>query len=328
MRVLAYVVTIVVCTFLTVGAFLGLVLLGDGEPMWAFAVGAAGLTFALYGPLLLGSLAAWWRLRGGSDAGRHYRLWRIGATVGTVLGCVLVVVGGLASQVPVWFLTVVVVVSVALLLVAVPVGSWVRERADANGPRESDAWSPDTKQETRRVVRQAAITFGIAVVVTAVVGVFVTALDDDAADARLVLVLSPFPFLAAGAVCMLSSLRLNRRIREVTGKDFGRLRAVTRVVLKGKDDELDEGDRLAAARYAVLAPPLIGTQIGFIALLYTGLALQFFGQTLFGSLSSVLPIAMLGVMVVALAVVIPQSLIRARRARAYAAAHQDLLAVD
>lgn len=328
MRVVAFVMMVVVFTILTLLGLVGFVLLSDtSEPVW-LALSAAGLALALYGPLVLGSLAAWYRLRSSSDSGRHYRQWRAGATAGTMLGVALVLAGGIASGVPVWLLAVIPAVSIVLLLIAVPVGDKVRRSADAAGPRESDAWTADTSAETRRVVRVSVLTFAIALAVSVVGWLVLSSIIDEPADPTSALALSPLPFLAAGFACTLLSIRLSRRARAVTGHDFGRLRTIVRVVLKGADDELDEEGMVSAARYAALAPAFLGTQLGFFILLYTGLIMQFTAQMVIGSLSRALPAVMLAVMVVVLGVIIPMFLVRIRRARTYAADHHELLTVD
>ncbi|WP_144016683.1 hypothetical protein [Beutenbergia cavernae] len=322
---MAFVLTVVGLTVLTGLAGLGMVVQADRtDPLW-LSVSGAGVALAFSGPVVLGSLAAWWQLRGSSDSGRYYRLWRNVATAGTVLGAALVVVAGLAMGVPIWLLLVIAVVALGLLIVAVPVGDRVRRSADAKG-RVTDAFAPDTSDDTRRVIRRTALTFAITLVVVAAAWIPLTVMTgEEPNDLRLAMALSGFPFIAASLACSLSALRLNRRVREVTGQDFGRLRAIARVVLKGKDDELDELGQIAAARYAALAPATLGTQLGSVALLYVGLALNITSQALGGVIPSTIPLVMLAVLAIALAVVIPLQLRNIRRARNYAAEHRDLL---
>lgn len=325
MRVVAFVLTVVGVTALTVLAMLGMVRLSQpGDTTWLPLAGA-GVALALYGPLLLGTLAAWWELRESSDSGRHYRLWRNVAASATLLGMALVVAGGLLSGAPWWLLAAVAVAAALLLLVAVPVGTRVRLSADASGPRASDAFRADTAVDSRRTVLRTALTFAVTLVVAAGAWIALAVTRDEPVDLRVGLLFMAFPFVISSVVCLLSAQRLNRRVREVTGRDFGRLRALTRVVLKGADDPLDEEGRIAAVRYAALAPALLVTQIGGQLLLFVGLALQITSQALGGWVPRTLAVVGLGVMAVLLAVVIPMTVIRARRARAYASRHRELL---
>lgn len=263
MRVIAAIVTVVGSTTLMVLGILGIVRLAERTEPWMLLMCAAGVALALMGPMLLGSLAAWYDVRGGSDSGRHFKQWRIAVVIGTVLGAGLVLTGGIASSVPVWLLAVLLTVAVGLLLLAVPVGERVRRSADSNRPHEPEA-SADGSAETRQVVRRSALAFVITLAVSVVIWlVLASVVDEFGLDSRFALTLAPLPFMVAAIVCSLQSFRFARRTRELAGHDLGRLRTIARVVLKGADDELDHEGEVAAAKYATLVSSLLGTQLGF-----------------------------------------------------------------
>ncbi|TFC44044.1 MULTISPECIES: hypothetical protein [unclassified Cryobacterium] len=81
-------------------------------------------------------------------------------------------------------------------------------------------------------------------------------------------------FIAAALACILVTLPLNRRLRESVSRDLGRLRKMGKVVLRGKQLELDHDEQVAAAKYAVLISIVIPFQLAYITLLYAGLKIQ------------------------------------------------------
>ncbi|PJJ72802.1 hypothetical protein CLV46_2379 [Diaminobutyricimonas aerilata] len=325
MRVVAYVLTVLLVTAVMVGETVLLLLTSTHREPGTTGIAGAGLGVMVYGPLMLGSVAAWWRMRDASDAGRYYRLWLIWTAVASAVGAALVVVGGVLSGTAPWAVAIVIATGVVLLAVAVPLGDRVRRSADRHREPSAEHWTPTGPGAVVRVVRITAITFAAVLLVGVVGAAVLAATVDPDLFGDTVLLAVPLAFFGAGLACALAGLRVSKNLREAAAGDIGTLRKLMRVVLRGKPESLDDTEQVAAARYAAGIPIALGIQLAFLGLLYAGLVIQQVITLLGSDGGSPMQLAILVLLVLMLAVVVPLTVVRIRRARRYAREHADLL---
>jgi hypothetical protein len=326
MRTVLFVVTVILASLLSFGAALLAVVSFHGLPDGLrVAVTVAG-SFAVTGPLLLGSLAGYWDLRRARESRRPIRRWVVGVVAVQVISAVLVVIAAVVTGSPLWVPIVLVGGSAVLLALAVPIGSAFRRNERPAPPGAT--WVAVPPEEVSRAVRAVVITF-VATAVGSVTLVVVLGLSDprdgDGIVELLVIALQ-LTFTGTGLAAAIASRKFSMALRDLAGRDLDRVRRLSRVVLRGKDEILDQSDGRAAARYAATAPLALGFQVLYIVMLYIGIGTSLSRQ-LFerGSFGPGLPGAFLVLMVGVLVVVVPMTVRRIGRARAYAAAHADLL---
>lgn len=324
MRIVAFILSILLTTGLLLGGIVLLVLTGPPEGGVSLLLSALGLSFLVCGPLTVGSFRAYWDVEGSAASRTYYR--RLLVVVGgvSVLGAALVIVGtavgGGGPLVPVLCIA----GSVVLFAAAVLIGRALY-RYDRKHPRPTTEWVAIEPAAIRKRVVVAALTF----VGVMIIGIISLALLNGAVEGKLdlvVVVLYPVTFasLAAGLVCLLSTLGWSRRIRDVTDRDPARLRRVAQVVLRGKKHALDEHDQIAAAKYAAIVSVTMPFQTTYFLLLYVGVLMQQGFLWSHGDDHSV-ALFLLPLYVVLLVVFIPLQIVRSRRARRYARAHAVVL---
>ena len=327
MKTTAYILAVLVATFLLVGAISVVVFQVPGRSTGELILATLSVTPLIYGPLVLGSLTAYWNVRRSPESRRFLGRWLWSVLAIEALAVVGLVVFAVAAGAPVWIPVSFATVSAALTAAAVPLGRRLQQHDESRRPPEPP-WRTVGRDEVRRKVAVISAVFVTTLLVAAVVVVAVFAAVGEAPDDResavvIAILVAEFAFLAAAVTCLLVSLPLNRRLRASAGGDLGTLRVYSQAVLRGKSDGLDDEQRVGAAKYAVLIVPILLFQIGYLGLLYAALILQ---QIL--SLSSD-PDGPGGFILVSLVVVLvallPYQLVRARRARAYVARHALLL---
>lgn len=320
MRIAAFILTIVLATGILMGGVVLLVLQSDIEnPAWIFAMSLAIIPF-VYGPLTIGSFRAYWDVDGSDESRRYFRRV-VRFVIGLeIVAAVVTVVSAAASSngplIPVVFIgTGVVLTAVALL-----VGP-VAYRYDRAHPTPQREWAAIQPAEIRRKIMTIAITF-VGVLALGLVGlVVVNVLAPRALTvAQLLLFALSFACLAAGGVAILSTLKWNRRLRDVTDRDPARLRRIGRVVLRKKQEELDPRDVTAATRYAAVISITMSFQLAYLVLLYAGIVLQQI-NTMAEGLGGGFSIFLIALPVVVLAVILPLQVVRIRRARRYIREH-------
>ncbi|MEB0307422.1 hypothetical protein QN345_19205, partial [Cryobacterium sp. 10I1] len=112
--------------------------------------------------------------------------------------------------------------------------------------------------------------------------------------------------------------------RESVSRDLGRLRKMGKVVLRGKQLELDHDEQVAAAKYAVLISMVFPFQLAYITLLYIGLGIQQVQSLVLGT-GSDFSIGLIIALIVVLLAFFPLFGRRIYRARKYARDHAELL---
>jgi hypothetical protein len=317
--VLAYLVEVVILSIVVAGSIVLLLATAEGRDGLGALLVSSGVWLATHGPMLLGSIAAFWKVgRDASDGGRHLRGWVIGIVVTTVAGVALLIAAAALLRSAWWAVAIVVVVVAAFAFAAVPLGSLVR-RIAARFEQPEPEFRVDTRPDARRVL----VVTAVALAVTLGLAFGIPAARGASPDPLLV----GFALVASAFAAAAALLPLAKRARATAGGDFGRLRRFVRVVARGKHEPLPEDERVAAVRYAVLFPALVSLQLVFFALLMA--ALVVLGIEILGSEEDGLLRTYYGILVIVsvggFAAAVPQSLLRARRARRYAAEHADLL---
>lgn len=320
MRVLVYVLLVVVTTVLCLGAGLLVALEFHRASQGLLLAAAVATPLLVMGPLLYGALVGTWDRRSSETSRRVLRWWFLGLVAADVVAAVIVVVTSLSARAPLWVPVVVVVGSAGLFALAEPVGRAFR-RAERPLPDPVDE-SILATAVVRRKARVVVVTFVSAVLVAAI-GATVLALtsrNDHDTVLSAVLLAGQLTFTATAMAAVIVWLPYSRALRDAGGRDLARLRRIGRVVLRGKQDSLDEIDERAAVQYARIVPLALQFQLVYLGLLYLGIAFQFVSSAVRGDLG-VLPWVFLALQVVALVVIVPLTLQRIRRAREYADRH-------
>lgn len=189
-----------------------------------------------------------------------------------------------------------------------------------------------TRAEIRRGYRNAvigsAVGVGLGAALVAVIHVVLLGGGPVHLDPGLFLNGAGFALIGAAAGMMISSNRINRRMRMMTANDPSTWRRIDGVVLRGKSDDLSDDEQRRAARYAAIMMHSLPYDAVQSAALFTALLLGSVNDILFPPrglaphfLVDSVMIALIGVM---LAVLLPPTLVRARRARCWAAMRAGL----
>lgn len=322
MRLVASVLVVSLATLLAIAGGVLVALELQRAPDWLAAGADAGVPLVVVLPVLRGAWVASWDPRASPDVARSFRRGMVVAAALDLVAVALVATATVVAQGPVWLPVVVAVVAAVLLGLSRPLGDRLRRAERPVHPGQH--WQPVDPAAVRRTIAVATWTFVGSALVGAV-GVAVLAVAVHWPAHRLL----PLGLSVAQLVCLASAIvmalrvrPLQRGLRDLAGRDVGRLRRVAQVVVRGRDLPLDEDDALLAARYAAALPVLLGLQSGFAGLLWAGIVCNLVGDVLEGFSPGAV---VLGVVVVLVAVAVPTSVRRVRRARAYAAAHADLL---
>ena len=328
MRIAAFVGTIIVATLVNVGGIALLLLASPPHIESLIWLPIVSLMVFVYGPLLIGSVTAYWDVRASPDAWRYFRWWFVVVYGLQVLGAAAIVVFAVLAAAPAWLPLAYIVVAVLLNLLALRVGRALRRREESRRPADA-TWRPITRESIVRRILIVAATFMVVLIVGGVgfsVLFSFVAVHHRGIGTALAFAVE-FAFLGAAFACIAVSLRLNRMVREQVSRDVGRLRKVAKVVLRGKRIPLDPDEELAAARYAVVIGVTLPFTLAYITLIYVGMAIQEIGQ-LGSEPGDPFPKVFLGFLIVALVVLLPLSVIRIRRAHTYARSHAALLDED
>ncbi|RNE64056.1 hypothetical protein [Cryobacterium tepidiphilum] len=323
MKVVVYILSVLIATALIGGgAFLVAVTTPD-PGSWLIFLATMALTVFVYGPLVLGSMLAYWDAKR-SDASKRYFAWWYRIVVGLeVLAAIGIVIFAMLADAPVWLPVLFIAVGAALIMVAVFVGAWLRKREEARAPVERP-WLPLTRREILRKITKMVVTFvGAFVIGLALLALFAREIFTESLVQALGLAVG-VAFFAAAMAGILVTMPLFRQIREIVGRDAGQVRKLAKVVLKGKRLDLDEEEQVDATKYAAVAAIMLPFQLAYMMLLYAGIILQQV-QLLANPVARQLVIPMLALLVLLLVVVVPFSVRYIRRARAYAREHEDLV---
>jgi len=287
-----------------------------GSLLW---LGAISLAVFVSGPLFLGSLVVFWDARHSVEARRFLSvaLWIVLGLDGVAAVAIVVyaVLAGAAPWLPIAF----VATGAALTALVLILGPRIGRRVAARAPRPA-VWTPVSRAEVVSKVRTAAVTLVATFVVSS--AALLVALPGEAAAA--VRVSAQLACSVGAVVLVVFALSLSNRVRDIMGRDLGRMTAVARVVLSGRPAELDDDERVAAAKYASVMPVVLAFQTAYLGLIVAGLGIQSLG--LVGSaVSAATAVPIAASFVVVVAVVMPLMLTRIRRASRYAREHAALL---
>lgn len=320
MRVLVYVLLVVVTTFLCLGAGLLVALEFHRASQGLLLASAIATPFLVMGPLFYGALVGTWDRRSSEPSRRLLRWWFLGVVAVDVVAAVVVVVTALSAHAPLWVPIVVLAGSAGLFALAEPVGAAFR-RTERPLPDPLDE-SILAAGVVRRKARVVVVTFVIAVLVASVGATVLALTGEHHHDSVLtaVLLAGQLTFTATAMAALIVWLPYSRALRDAGGRDLARLRRIGRVVLRGKQDVLDDADQRAALQYARIIPLALQFQLVYLGLLYVGIGFQFVSGVVRGDLG-VFPGVFLVLQVVVLVVVVPLTLRRIQSARAYADRH-------
>ncbi|TCK61367.1 hypothetical protein [Curtobacterium sp. PhB136] len=320
MRVLAFLVTIIVTTALTLGAGLLTALYLREAPDALLIAAASASPFLVFGPLVIGSWAAYFDDRTPSGRSRYLQRVSLVVLAVDVVAAVVVVVASLSARAPVWVPAVLVGGAAVLFVVARPIGSRLR-RLEPPMVALHDQVLPGPDVIRRKVV-VIGITFVIAAIVSAVgVAVLDILVHNPPHDALIAALLAgQLTFLATAFASIVVALPFSRLLRDAGGRDVDRLRRYAKVVLRGKDIPIDEAEQPSAVRYAQVVQLVLQFNTAYITLFYVSIAFQLASGILRGDLvtfSTVFLVLMVGFLAWAL----PWMIMRIRRARRYVEAH-------
>jgi hypothetical protein len=320
MRVLAYLLTIITATALSLGVGLLVGFAFQDAPRWLLLATAFTSPFLVMGPLVIGSFAAYFDHRTSSGSRQYLRWWLVGVVAVDVVAAVFVVLASVSARAPLWVPLVLLIGAAVLVVVVRPLGALFRRN---ERPIEDD---PDPALPGAAVIRRKIVTIGVTFVVAAVVATIGAALLAALGDHRgtgltqAVLLAGQLTFTATAVATVIVALPFNRALRDAGGRDLGRLRRFAKVVLRGKDLPLDEVEERGAVRYARILPLAMQFQLAYTGLLYIAIAFQFVSAAIRGDLG-VLPEVFLAAMVVVLVWLVPLTVRRIRRARRYVDEH-------
>jgi len=179
--------------------------------------------------------------------------------------------------------------------------------------------TPEAILTERRIVRAAAIAFGVTSILAITAFVIVSTLRGDAPFFGLALVFAAFPFIAAQIPLVFGMFSFNAHVKSaLQGAD---VRRVALVVLRGRSLELDASDEAAAARYAPIAAVAQRLQAVSIVLTDIGTLCALLGLLSITSDFRVPLLIVCAVLIASAVLGVPIVFRQARRAKRYAATH-------
>lgn len=327
MKLLALIVSVVLATALLIGGSILIAVTGEGERSAISWIAFASLPVFIYGPLVLGSLSAYWNPTASSESRKAFRIWLVSIVGVQVLAGIGIVLYAVRQPAPAWLPPLLIGAGILLTAIALVVGRLIY-RHDKRQRPDAEPWAPIGGEDVRRKVLIIAATFCTSVLVAAaLVIVLLAVVDDGGSDDVLDFALLglSLAFLATATACIFVTLKWNRRLRDILGDDLGAARKHAKLVLRGTGEQLSGDAEQGAARYAAIARPVLAFQLGWIVLLYIGIGLQQVQLLRTVGSDSPMPLWVLVILVGVLVVTIPLMLVRIRRARRYARDREHLL---
>ncbi|MBI5161163.1 MAG: hypothetical protein HY996_07090 [Micrococcales bacterium] len=327
MKILALIGAVVLCSALTFAGAFALVATGDDAASTPLLLlGATGLMPSTYGPVLLGSLLAYWDTNATPRAAAFFRRWVVGVVIAQTVGAAALILDVALGGAAWWVAVVFPAAGVLLTLAAIRVGDALRRREERRGATSPEPWQPLPRETVRRKIRSVIVTFVVGLVIAIPVALaLASGFGRPERWGEAVTIALQLPLLAAAFACIIVSRPLGRALRGTADGDLGRMRSYARVVLRRKPEQLSADEERGAARYAAGIAVYLHFQSAYLVLLYAALLAQQVSSLLLGSIGSVIPLTLIGFFVLVLAVVPPWQARRVRRARLYAEAHRELL---
>ncbi|WP_144713640.1 hypothetical protein [Curtobacterium pusillum] len=176
MRVLAYLLTIITSTALSLGAGLLVGLTFQDVPRGLLLATAFTSPFLVVGPLVIGSFAAYFDHRTSAGSRQYLRWWLVGVVALDVVAAVFVVLAAISAGAPLWAPAVLVLGAAVLLVVARPLGALFR-RTERPIEVDPDPSLPDAAVVRRKIVK-IGVTFVVAAVLASIGAALLAALGD------------------------------------------------------------------------------------------------------------------------------------------------------
>lgn len=269
----AYVVAVVVSTaFLFAGG--AVVALHSPQTDAWLGLAAVSVSILAIVPLIIGSLAANWKVDAAPETRVIWRRWRAVALTCEVVAAGLIIAWTVGVGAPWWIPISAIVVSVLLLVAAPFIGTWVRRSADARAASRPAA-PPLTPAKLRRRIAAIPITF-VVTLAAALTLVLVFLPGDEGERDWWTTILAPLAaaFIAAGVAAVIGTLAVSRELQATTKGDFGLTRRLSKAIVGRKPVQLTDAERVMLPDYAVALYRVTAFQLAFFALLYGGLALN------------------------------------------------------
>ena len=322
-KVLAFYLSVLFGTGLVLGGTVLIVTQSPHHPVAIDLLAGFALTVLIYGPLFLGSVAAQWDVRK-SEGSRAYFRHALWVVLGLeALAAVAIAVFAILVGTTVWLPILFVAGGAALTALALSVGPALARHESAH-PRTSPAWRPVSRREIRQKILVIVVTFvGLFVGAAIVLGAFQPDTSSRHIDFGLLLTVE-LAAIGAAIANIIVAFPLNKQVMTLVGGDLGTVRKVAKVVLANKRIDLDDSERVAAAKYASIIPTVLGFMLGYLTLLYIGIGIQQVTNTLNGG-NRAFSIGFGVVLAATLVVFIPYYAVRIRRARTYARDNASLL---
>ena len=327
MRVFAYIASVILSTALLIGGILLLYVTTTDPTPGEVLLSTLALTAFIYGPLMLGSLGAYWNFNASAESRRFFRRW-VWIVVGIeFLAAVAFVVYSVLIAAPTW-LPILFIGLAALLLVAGRLVGRALLRREMTRPSPQTEWAPVTPRELRHKILTIVITFTATLVVASVGFLLLDAATRGAVSLLETAIFAvEFALLGGALAAIVQSLGIARQFRGLANGDIGLLRTFAKVVVRQKPIDLDDDQKVGAEKYAKTVTVFQPFQLLYLVMLYLALAL---GQVtmIFSGRPTALTWGLLAFLLVALIVFVPWMIIRTRRAQKYADEHADLLVAE
>lgn len=322
MRIFTFIVSVILTTLILTSGVLLLILASPQADPGVVLVMSTGLSLISIAPILIGSFLAYWGEHPSDEAAQRYQRRGFRIVLGAqTLGFATLIFGAILGHVAIWYAPVMTVVGVVMTVLAVVVGRALYSY-DLRHPAAPSSDVDLSRAAHAKRIRMIAVVFFAALITGFVLVLVLQQLDPRPFRDPWVFVSYPIVIACfAGAfTTIFTSLRLSGRMREAAGRDFGSARRISRVVVQGKDEALNDIDLVGAARYAQFAAAYYRYQLAYFSLLYAGLLGQQLIQYAQGlsTLGLYLGVALVVVFVVVLPILIRQL----RRTSLYAAEHQ------
>lgn len=307
----AFIGATLLTTVLLGSAMAMVVIAGRPDTLWVILTSLA-MAPLLVGPVLLGSLAAYWDSRSSSGARAVFRRWMVGTLIADAAGAIVLVLFSVLTPAPWWIPAVLIGVGAVATAVAPAAGRSVYRADDSADP-------PPTSVDVPKKIRVLVIVFVTTLVVGGVV--LVILLDVLGADDAVfgILFALAFALLAAAFTSSLTMISLGPGVRTILGADLGRAQKISKVVVRGKDIPLDEAELSTAARYAERMPTVIGFQIANFCLTYVAILTLQVPRMISGL--DTLTTFIVVLFVIGLVVLVPLQIVQLRRVQRYAREH-------
>ncbi|MCX7522953.1 hypothetical protein OSC27_11780 [Microbacterium sp. STN6] len=323
MKVFSLILAVIVASALEIGGLLLVVLYAPSAAFGVTILAVLAVTALVYGPLMLGSMTAYWNMTKTVSDRAYFRRW-LWIIVGIeALGAIAMIIFALLAPAPWWLPVTFIAAGLVLTPLSLVVGRALYRHGEAHS-RPALVWSPVTRSEMLRRVAVVAITF----VTVLVLGLVVFGLIESGSGhaltrpGTLISFALQFALLAAAFACIVITVPLNRRLRDAVGGELGTIRKVSKVVLRKRPVHLDEDEQAAAARYAAIIPATLAFTIGYVTLLYVALGIQQI-RLMTQGFDATYSVVYTGALVVVLLVAVPFFTLRVRRARRYARDHME-----